>query len=154
MQRSFERMRVMRMDLMRVHELLDVDVHLDTLRQWQPEGRIRYIGVTHDHAGAYGDLAKVIALERLDFLQLNDAILEREADRRRLPLAALGGRVRGDQLGPVLSEVRARPSVGNLCHSSDQRPRHLDNNLGAARGPWRDAETRRRMWQLVEALPG
>jgi len=182
MQRSFERMRVKRMDLMQVHNLLDVDVQLDTLRQWQSEGRVRYVGVTHYHAGAYGDLARLLARERLDFVQLNYSILEREADRRLLPLAAergvavlvnrpfaqggLFGRVRGRPLPPWAAEfgatswaqfflkfVLGHPAV-TCAIPATSAPRHLDDNLGAARGPWPDAETRRRMWQLVEALPG
>ena len=40
--------------------MLDWRTHLPTLREWKAEGKIRYIGVTHYHAGAYDDLAAAI----------------------------------------------------------------------------------------------
>jgi diketogulonate reductase-like aldo/keto reductase len=47
MTRSLKRMRAKSMDLMQVHNLLDADTHLATLREWKAAGRIRYLGVTH-----------------------------------------------------------------------------------------------------------
>ena len=47
MERSFALLRVKRIDLMQVHNLLDWDTHLATLRRWRQDGRIRYLGVTH-----------------------------------------------------------------------------------------------------------
>ncbi len=40
------------MDLMQIHNLLDVDVHTKTLHDWKAKGRIRYIGITHYTASA------------------------------------------------------------------------------------------------------
>jgi diketogulonate reductase-like aldo/keto reductase len=74
-------------DLMQVHNLLDVNEHLATLRDWQRAGKVRYIGVTHYTAGAYPAVEKVIAKEKLDFLQINYSVAEREAENRLLPLA-------------------------------------------------------------------
>ncbi len=53
MEASFKLLRVDRLDLMQVHNLLDTDTHLATLAAWQREGRVRYLGVTHYHAGAF-----------------------------------------------------------------------------------------------------
>jgi diketogulonate reductase-like aldo/keto reductase len=72
---------------MQVHNLLDVDTHLQTLADWQRGGRIRYIGVTHYTASAYGAVAQVISSQKLDFLQINYSVREREAERRLLPMA-------------------------------------------------------------------
>ncbi|HEY1372673.1 MAG TPA: aldo/keto reductase, partial [Candidatus Binatia bacterium] len=47
MEESFRRLRVARIDLMQVHNLVDWRTHLRTLRAWKAQGRIRYIGVTH-----------------------------------------------------------------------------------------------------------
>jgi aryl-alcohol dehydrogenase-like predicted oxidoreductase len=88
MEESFRRLRVKRMDLMQVHNLVDTGSHLTTLREWKDKGRIRYIGVTHYTASAYADLARVLESEDLDFVQLNYSVAEREAERRLLPLAA------------------------------------------------------------------
>ncbi|MCB1887863.1 MAG: aldo/keto reductase [Rhodocyclaceae bacterium] len=182
MQRSFARMGVARMDLMQVHNLLDVDVHLDTLRGWKADGRVRYIGVTHYHEGAYDALATVLQRDGIDFVQLNYSIVEREADRHLLPLAAERGiavlvnrpfakgglfrRVRGQTVPAWAAEFGAdswarfflkfilgHPAV-TCAIPATGKPAHLDDNMGAGRGPWPDASTRERMWRWVEDLPG
>ena len=77
-----------RIDLMQVHNLVDVDTHLETLRGWKAAGRIGAIGITHYTASAYTDLARVMARGGIDFVQLNYSVAEREAERRILPYAA------------------------------------------------------------------
>lgn len=74
-------------DLMQVHNLVDVATHLDTLRGWKQEGRIRYIGVTHYTAGSHADVARVISAWPVDFVQINYSVGEREAEQGLLPLA-------------------------------------------------------------------
>ena len=88
MEESLRRLRVNKLDLMQVHNLVDYRTHLTTLRKWREEGKIRYLGVTHYHAGAYAELARVLATEDLDFVQLNYSMAERDAEERLLPLAA------------------------------------------------------------------
>ncbi len=88
MEESFRRLRAERMDLMQVHNLVDWRTHLETLRRWKEQGKVRYIGVTHYTASAYDDLARVLENQEIDFVQLNYSIAEREAERRLLPLAA------------------------------------------------------------------
>jgi len=78
-------------DLMQVHNLVDWRTHLATLRGWQAEGRVRYLGVTHYTAGAFDELEAVLRAERLDFVQLNYSLDDRAAERRLLPLAAERG---------------------------------------------------------------
>ena len=102
-----------RVDLMQVHNLVDVDTHLATLREWKREGRIRYIGITHYTSSAYADLERVIDRGGIDFLQLNYSIAEREAERRILPHAAAKGvgvlinRPFGG--GSLFRDVRSKP---------------------------------------------
>ncbi|HEX6641117.1 MAG TPA: aldo/keto reductase [Thermoanaerobaculia bacterium] len=75
-------------DLMQVHNLVDVDTHLETLREWKAKRRIRFIGITHYTSSAYGEVEKVLRRHRdVDFLQINYSLAEREAERRLLPLA-------------------------------------------------------------------
>jgi hypothetical protein len=38
-----------RFDLMQIHNMLDWSAHIETLKQWKAEGRIRYIGMTTSH---------------------------------------------------------------------------------------------------------
>src|SRR5690242_9574174 len=47
MEESYRRLRVDRMDLLQVHNLIDYRTQLNTLRAWKEQGKVRYIGVTH-----------------------------------------------------------------------------------------------------------
>ncbi len=76
-----------RVDLMQVHNLLDWKTHLPTMRRWKAEGRIRYVGVTHYTSSAYDALEAVMKAEPLDFVQVDYALDDRDAERRILPLA-------------------------------------------------------------------
>lgn len=87
MEASMKKLGASPIDLMQVHNLLDVETHLDTLAGWKREGRVRTVGVTHYTAGAYDAVARVIARHPVDFLQINYSVGEREAEQRLLPLA-------------------------------------------------------------------
>ena len=87
MERSMVRLRTKRIDLMQVHNLVDVHTHLATLREWKEQGRIRYVGITHYESGAFGEVEKIMRSEKLDFVQINYSVMEREAEERVLPLA-------------------------------------------------------------------
>jgi diketogulonate reductase-like aldo/keto reductase len=87
MDASMKKLRAKPIDLMQVHNLLDVGTHLDTLRGWKKDGLIRYLGVTHYIASQHEAVAKLVASETLDFLQINYSLSEREADDKLLPLA-------------------------------------------------------------------
>jgi diketogulonate reductase-like aldo/keto reductase len=91
MEASMRLLRADRLDLMQVHNLLDWRTHLATLRGWKEDGRIRYLGITHYTSSAYPEVEAVLRAERLDFLQINYAVDDREAERRVLPLAAERG---------------------------------------------------------------
>ncbi len=91
MEASFRLLRTDRIDLMQIHNLVDWRTHLATLRAWKDAGRIRYLGITHYTASAYAEVEAVLRAERLDFLQINYALDDREAERRLLPLAAERG---------------------------------------------------------------
>jgi len=87
MEESMRKLRADPIDLMQVHNLVDVDTQLQTLTEWQRRGRVRYIGVTHYTSAAYDAVAKVITSHKVDFLQINYSVKEREAERRLLPMA-------------------------------------------------------------------
>jgi diketogulonate reductase-like aldo/keto reductase len=76
-----------KVDLMQIHNLLDAATHLETLRRWKAEQRIRYLGITHYTAGAYAQLETWMRRPGIDFVQLNYSLAEREAEQRLLPLA-------------------------------------------------------------------
>jgi diketogulonate reductase-like aldo/keto reductase len=91
MNQSIKLLRCERIDLMQVHNLVDWRTHLETLRAWKKEGRIRYLGITHYASSAYGEMEKIMRAEALDFVQLNYSLDDREAERCLLPLAAERG---------------------------------------------------------------
>jgi len=76
-----------RIDLMQVHNLVDVDAHLATLAGWKRGGRVRYVGVTHYTASSHEAVARLIASKPVDFVQINYSVGERDAEHRLLPLA-------------------------------------------------------------------
>jgi len=87
MEASMKKLRAKPIDLMQVHNLVDVGTHLDTLRGWKKDGIVRYLGVTHYTASQHDAVAKLVASENLDFLQINYSLGEREAEDKLLPLA-------------------------------------------------------------------
>ncbi len=87
MEESFRKLRANRIDLMQVHNLVDVATQLDTLQQWKRAGRVRYIGVTHYTAGGHDAVARIVSSQPIDFIQINYSVGEREAESRLLPLA-------------------------------------------------------------------
>lgn len=159
---SHRLMRAATLDLVQVHNLLDLEVHLATLRAAREEGRVRYLGVTHYTAGAHEELERVIRRERPDFLQVNYSLAEPEAGARLLPAArelgvavlvnrpfTTGGmidRAKGQPLPPVARELGCRtaaqlfikwvladPAV-TVILTATRNPRHAAENLEAASG--------------------
>jgi len=83
-----------RFDLLQVHNLVEWEGHLETLRQLKAEGKVRYVGVTTSHGRRHAELEAVIRAvsknqgQDLDFVQFTYNILDREPEARLLPLAA------------------------------------------------------------------
>ena len=173
MRESSKRLRSNRIDLMQVHNLLDWETHLPTLRSWKELGRIRYLGVTHYAPSSFPLLEKLLATERLDFIQLPCSIASRDAEKRLLPAAvdsgtavlvmrpfeegALFRAVRGKPLPPWAAEIGAaswaqvflkyvvsHPAV-TCAIPATSRADHLIDNLAAGAGPMPDERMRRRM---------
>jgi diketogulonate reductase-like aldo/keto reductase len=87
MNASMRKMRRTKMDLMQIHNMVDWQTHLATLRQWKEEGKIRYIGITHYVDSAHEQLEKILTGEQLDFVQFNYSIAGRHAEKRLLNVA-------------------------------------------------------------------
>jgi diketogulonate reductase-like aldo/keto reductase len=180
MERSMALLRTKRIDLMQVHNLLDVHTHLATLREWKQQGRIRYLGITHYEAGAFGDVEKIMRSEKLDFVQINYSLIEREAEQRILPLAQergiavvvnrpfgagdLFGKVRSKPLPDWAAEfdcrswaqfflkwIVAHPAVTCAIPATD-KPGHLGDNMQGGVGRLPDANMRRRMVELASSM--
>jgi diketogulonate reductase-like aldo/keto reductase len=180
MERSTALLRTKRVDLMQVHNLVDVQTHLATLREWKQQGRVRYLGITHHEAGAFPDVEKIMRSEKLDFLQINYSLMEREAEQRILPLAQERGVAvivnRPFGAGDLFGKVRSKPLPGwatefdcrswaqfflkwIVAHSAvtcaipaTDKPVHLEDNMQGGVGRLPAEEMRRRMVEFVSSL--
>lgn len=91
MEDSMRKMQRQVMDLIQVHNLVDYKIHLDTLRTWKEQGKIRYIGITHYKDDSHTELEKIILAEKIDFVQFNYSVLNRNAEKRLLDVSAANG---------------------------------------------------------------
>ncbi len=87
MEHSLDLLGTNKIDLIQVHNLVDLETQLATLRAWKKEGRVRYIGITHYTEGSQAEVARVLEREPVDFVQINYSLMEREADERVFPVA-------------------------------------------------------------------
>ena len=170
MQESMDKMGVGRIDLMQVHNLLDWEAHLETMREMKAAGKIRYLGITTSRAGQFAEFERVMRAADWDFVQLNYSLGEREADERLLPLArelgmavmvnrpfvrgALFRAARGKELPAVAAElgcdspaqlflkwILGHPAATCVIPATT-KVKHMADNLGAATGPLPNATQR------------
>ena len=179
MRQSAQLMRTDVIDLMQVHNLRDTDTHMETIRDWQDEGRIRYNGLTHYRADALGALESAMQKHNPDFIQINYSLGEREADQRLLPLAADAGVAvlinRPFQSGALFRAVRDRSVPGwaagfaaswgqfflkfivshpavTCVIPATSKAHHMKDNLEAGFGALPDQAARQRMVDFVANL--
>jgi len=180
METSFKRLRVERMDLMQIHNLVDVGVHTKTLADWKAKGRVRFIGITHYSSSAYADVEKWLKTAAYDFLQINYSLAEREAAERLLPLArerkiavianrpfaegAMFRKVRGKSVPDWAKEagmatwaqyflkwIVSHPAVTCVIPGTG-KTEHLADNLAAGTGPLPGEALRKRMAEHFDSL--
>jgi diketogulonate reductase-like aldo/keto reductase len=171
---------VPRFDLLQVHNLLAWRAHLPLLMEMKSGGRVRYVGITTSEGRRHDEVERIMQAEPIDFVQVSYNVVDREAERRILPLALDRGIAviinRPFQQGSltrrlarhalpawaaeigcstwaqfILKYILSHPAVTCVIPATT-RPEHARENLGAARGRLPDAATRRRMAQYVEAL--
>lgn len=181
MKRSQAKWGVSRFDLMQVHNLLDWQTHLETLRGWKREGRIRYIGVTTSHGRRHEELAHIMrTVSDIDFVQFTYNIEDREAERELLPLASerklaviinrpfqragLFEKVHDKPLPRwakdidcdnwaqfFLKFVISHPAVTCAIPATSSVD-HMQQNMAALRGPLPDAATRKNMLEYYQTV--
>jgi len=179
MQRSAELMQTDVIDLMQVHNLRDTALHMETIREWQESGQIRYSGLTHYTAAAHDALAGEMARFKPDFIQINYSLGEREAENRLLPLARdLGIAVlinRPFQTGTLFRAVSgielpawakefasswgqfflkfiiSHPAVTCVIPATS-KTHHMIDNLGAGMGILPDKAMRKRMSDFFASI--
>lgn len=180
MNESFTLLQRKQIDLMQIHNLVDWQTHLRTLRKWKDEGKIRFIGLTHYTDSAHDTLASIIRKERVDFIQINYNLLDSHAAKTLLPLAkdlnigvlvnrpfeegALFDRVKGKPLPEWAAEfdcsswgqfflkyILAHPAVTCVIPGTS-KVRHLVDNLSAGTGRLPDERQRLKMAAHVSNL--
>jgi aryl-alcohol dehydrogenase-like predicted oxidoreductase len=171
--------RLGRVDLMQVHNLMDVRTHLPTLRAAQESGRIRHVGVTHFSPSAFDAIEALVRAREVDFIQIPYSLHARAAEERLLPLAQESGTavlvMLPFEAGGLFSQLRGRPLPGwaaeidctswaqillkfVLSHAAvtcvipaTGRREHLEDNMRAGGGRLPDAALRAR---IVRELVG
>lgn len=176
---SARRWRIGKFNLLQVHNLVSWRAHLETLNAMKAEGRLGAVGITSYSGLRYRDMAQIMETEALDFIQLTYNIVDREAEKRLLPMAKERGvRVianRPFREGALIDAAKRRPLPGLaaelgadnwaqfllkfiISHSAvtaaipaTRRVDHMRENMGALNGPLPDAALRREMIAAFEA---
>ncbi|WP_292453320.1 aldo/keto reductase [Methylibium sp.] len=180
MERSLALWGLQRCDLMQIHNLLNWEAHIKTLRQWQAEGRARHIGVTTSHGNKHDTLREVLAREPLDTLQITynpadqraEPLMQQAADRgmavilnRPFDGGRLLDRLQGEPLPAslaadlgctawaplVLKWELAHPAVTCVIPATTN-PEHMSENLQALRGPLPDRGQRELLGSIFERV--
>ncbi|HEY5739049.1 MAG TPA: aldo/keto reductase [Gammaproteobacteria bacterium] len=180
MQASMRHFGVERIDLMQIHNLRDWRTHIETLKEWKADGRIRYIGITTSHGRYHAELEQLLQELPLDFVQFSYNIANRDVEQDLLPLAAERGIAtlinRPYQRGSLFRAVRGKPlpdwAAEIDCASWGQyflkfiaahpgvtcvipatsKVKHMVDNMGAGFGRLPDAAMRKRMIAYLESI--
>ena len=167
-------------DLMQIHNLVDWQTQLETLKQMKADGRIRYIGITTSHGRYHRQLEKILKTEDFDFVQLSYNIGSRDVESSLLPIAEEKGIAvivnRPYQRGQLFRKVKGKslpPWTQDFdCHSWGQfflkftvshpavtcaipatrKVKHLKDNMLAGQGRLPTANQRIRMLRFFESL--
>ena len=165
-----------KIDLIQVHNLVDVEAQMSALRESKSKGKIRYTGITYSEPQGFAEIERNMKSQHPDFVQINYSIVDRGAAQRILPLAqelrmgviinrpfGSGGVIRavlGKPLPPWAAEfdchswaqfllkwVVSHPAVTCVIPATNN-PQHLEDNMGAGFGRLPDEKTRQRMAAL------
>ena len=177
MNNSFSLLKRDTIDLMQIHNLVDWQTHLKTLRAWKEAGKVRYIGITHYTESAYSTIEDILKTTPLDFLQINYSLLSRKAEERLFPLAqekgvaviinqpfesgSLFGKTKGQSLPEWAKEfdcnswgqfflkfIIAHPAVTCVIPGT-AKVHHMIDNISAGYGKLPTATHRKQMIELL-----
>ena len=180
MNASFKKMQRQQMDLMQIHNLVDWETHIKTLRDWKSEGKIRYWGFTHYTDASHDELARLIKQEQPDFVQFNYNINDRHAENRLLDTAKDHGvaviinqpfdsgnlfrKIRGKQLPEWCKDIDIKSwgqyflkyilghEAVNCVIPGTSQVKHVTDNMGAGYGRLPDIKERKRMIEHLENM--
>jgi aryl-alcohol dehydrogenase-like predicted oxidoreductase len=175
-----KRLRTSELDALQLHNVRDSNQDMGGVNALKAKGICRYTGITTTFEGDYDAAEAIVRRTKPDFLEIDYAIDNREAEKRLLPaakdagtavLVALPfgrGRLFRNALGKKLPEWAAAfdcaswgqfflkfilgdPRVTVVIPGTDKAA-HMIDNLGAGRGRLPDTKERERMVKYVESL--
>ena len=168
-------LRTNRIDLMQVHNLVDINTQLATLQEWKQQGRIRYTGITHYESGAFGEIEKLMRSQKFDFLR-DQLFADGTRSRGARSAVGAGTRRRCDRESAIwirrfvrqsaiktaaglggefdcrswaqffLKWIIANPAITCLIPATD-KPRHLEDNMQAGIGRLPRSKIARAGWR-------
>ncbi|MFL9825181.1 aldo/keto reductase [Rhodoplanes sp. SY1] len=171
---------VPRFDLVQVHNLLAWEAHLDTLLDMKAQKQLRYVGITTSEGRRHAEIEAVMSGRPIDFVQVTYNPVDREVERRILPLARERGIAvivnrpfrEGEltrrlaqhplpawpaEIGAaswaqlVLKFIVSHPAV-TCAIPATTRVDHVRENLAAAAGPLPEEPLRRRIAEQLGRL--
>lgn len=180
MEESFEKLQTPVIDLMQSHQMNAAEKTLPIMRDWQDQGRFRYVGITTSDTSTHPRMLELMNKERMDFIQVNYSLSNREAAERILPMADAKGiavlinipLARGTLFKAVadrplpdwatefdcdswaqffLKYVISHPAV-TCAIPGATKAHHASDNFGAAHGRLPDAALRRKQEEYFDAI--
>jgi len=168
---------IKRFDLMQIHNLVDWQTHLETLKKMKAEGRLRYIGITTSHGRFHSELQRILKNEPFDFVQLTYNIGNHDAEpllsiaqdkgiavivNRPYQRGELFRQVKGKPLPPMakdidcsswgqffLKYVVAHPAV-TCAIPATTKVKHMKDNMQGGVGRLPNAKQRQQMKTYFE----
>lgn len=168
-------------DLIQIHNLVAWQRHLPLLSEMKAAGKLGYIGITTSHGLRHNQVEQIIAQhDAIDFVQITYNAVDRDVERRILPLAQergvavivnrpyrqgqltrrLEGRPLPDWAGEagasswaqlLLKFIISHPAV-TCAIPATTRVDHVRENLACASGPMPDAKLRTRIANHINEL--
>jgi diketogulonate reductase-like aldo/keto reductase len=171
---------IARFDLMQVHNLLSWQEHLPMLLDMKAQGRIRYVGITTSEGRRHAEFERVMRMQPLDFIQVTYNVLDRDSEKRILPLARERGLAviinRPFREGPLVRRAKRHPLPAwtteidctnwaqvllkfivshpavTCAIPATTRSDHVRENIGASYGRLPDEALRKRIVAQVESF--
>jgi aryl-alcohol dehydrogenase-like predicted oxidoreductase len=182
LQQALTRMKTDMIDAMLVHNLVNADTELPVLREWQRQGKFRYIGASISTPDQFDQMEQFMRNNDVEIVQFNYSLGDRLAAERLLPTAADrgiavminvpfgGGRdsifdvVESRELPDFAAEFDATTwgqfflkyivshPAVTVAIPGTRRVEHVNDNFGAAFGRLPDAALRRRQEQFFDSI--
>ena len=170
-----------KIDLIQVHNVADMATQFPILEEYKQAGKVRYIGTTTTFKPQYETLLQLMRDEPFDFIGIDYAVDNLDAEQSVFPLAQERGigvlvylpfgrtrlweRVEGHELPAWANEFGAttwaqfflkfaasHPAVTAVTPATS-KAHHMVDNMTAARGRLPNQAERKRMVDFIAALP-